>query len=140
MSEIKVSKLLQEVGALLAEDTEYPLENTYLYAHLDESLVGPSIYKDIGTHVLYRDPDLDRLGDCLMDLWYAHPKNKRWRIMEYVIRGGRFSVSYTYPDELAKDWSWHDHRKQAVARHFGGRPVIYPPEPPTDFDEPAYTL
>jgi hypothetical protein len=67
----RTTSLLNRIGQLLAEDTDYPLEGTLLYAKVDQAFVAPSIFKDIGDRILYRDPDLDRLGDALLDLWDA---------------------------------------------------------------------
>src|SRR5688572_24073285 len=86
----RTEHLLSEIGQLLAEDSEYPLDGTLLYAVLDKNYVAPSIFKDQGDHVLYRDPDLDRLGGALLDLWEAQDFDERWTEIEYVVRDGRF--------------------------------------------------
>lgn len=132
-------RLLIEIGQLLAEDSEYPLEGTLLYAKLDRNMVGPSIFKDRGNHVLYRRPDLRDLGDALLDLWEAQETDDRWAEMEYVIRDGKFEVTYTYPDEIDQDEMWSDRTIRVVRRHFGDKPIKYPPWPPDD-DFPEYDL
>ncbi|PWG02517.1 hypothetical protein [Sphingosinicella humi] len=130
----KTERLLNKIGQLLAEDTEYPLDGTLLYAELDRNFVAPSIFKDRGNHVLYRDPDLDRLSDALLDLWEAETPDKRWAEIEYVIRDGRFDVAFTYPEEIDPGEEPMDRRKRVVARHFGDKPIVYPP-PPEDDDQ-----
>ena len=64
----RTEELLNKIGQLLAEDKEYPPDGTLLHADVGPNSVGPSIFKDRGDHILYRDPDLDRLGDALLDL------------------------------------------------------------------------
>jgi hypothetical protein len=135
----ETERLLLEIGNLLAEDREYPLDGTLLYARLDRNMVGPSIFKDRGRDVLYRDPDLDRLGDALLDLWEAQDSDDRWAEMEYVIRDGKFDVTYTYPDEIDPDEMWNDRTVRVVSRHFGDKPIVYPPWPPDD-SFPDYEL
>ncbi len=130
----KTERMLNNIGQLLAEDTEYPIDGTLLYAELDRNFVAPSIFKDRGNHVLYREPDLDRLGDALLDLWEAETPDKRWAEIEYVIRDGRFDVAFTYPEEIDPDEERMDRRKRIVARHFGDKPIVYPP-PPKDDDQ-----
>ena len=93
-------RLLSEIGQLLAEDHAYPLDGTLLYAELDHNFVRPSIFKDRGQNVLYRGPDLNRLGPALLDLWYAEEPNKRWKGIEYVVRGKEFDVTFTYANEI----------------------------------------
>lgn len=139
MADNETERLLVEIGQLLAEDREYPLDGTLLHAELDRNMVGPSIFKDRGKDILYRDPDLDRLGDALLDLWEAQETDDRWAEMEYVIRGGKFEVTYTYPDEIDPNEEPLDRRDRIVWRHFGKKPIVYPPEQP-DPDWPEYAL
>jgi len=60
--------LLAEIGDLLAEDIDYPLDGTLLFARVDHGFVNPSIFKNLGNQILYRWPDLNRLGGALLDL------------------------------------------------------------------------
>lgn len=139
MASDETERLLVEIGNLLAEDRDYPLDGTLLYAELDHNMVGPSIFKDRGEDILYREPDLDRLGDALLDLWEAQETEDRWAEMEYVIRDGKFEVTYTYPDEIDPNEEPMQRRRRIVRRHFGDKPIVYPPWPPDD-DFPDYEL
>ena len=47
--------------------------------------------------------------------------------MEYLIRGGRFTVTYTYPDEIDPEEDPFVRRDRVVARYFGDKPIVYPP-------------
>lgn len=123
----EAERLLNEIRQLLAEDREYPLDGTLLYAELDHNFVSPSIFKDRGDHILYRDPDLDRLGDTLLDLWETQDSDTRWAEIEYVISKGRPGVTFTYPDEIDAEERSLDRRRRIVAKHFGKKPVVYPP-------------
>ena len=123
----ETERLLNKIGELLAEDTEYPLDGTLLYAKLDTNMVAPSIFKNRGNHVLYRRPDLDRLGDALLDLWEAEAPDKRWAEIEYVIRGDKFDVALNYSEEIDPEEDPFDRRKRVVARYFGDKPIVYPP-------------
>jgi hypothetical protein len=127
----EVERLLNELAVLLAEDTEFPLDGTLLYAELDKNYVAPSIFKDRGDHIVYRDPDLERLGDTLLDLWEAQDGKRRWTAIEYVVRGDKFTASFTYPEEIDLSERSFDRRDRVVARHFGNKPIVYPP-PPSD--------
>ena len=131
--------LINGIGDLLAEDGDYPLDSTLLYAEVDEGYVAPSIYKDLGNHILYREPDLDRLGDALLDLWEAQSFDDRWAAIEYVVREGRFEATYIYPDAIDPEELLHDRVQRVVRRYFGEKPIIYPPRPPDD-DAAHFTL
>jgi len=142
MASGEAERLLIEIGRLLAQDTEYPLDGTLLYAELDDNMVAPSIFKDRGNHILYRRPDLDRVGDALLDLWETQTAEPRWVEIEYVVRGDTFDATYTYPDEIppvSPDEGMLDRRARIVARHFGNKPIVYPPWD-NDDGVPQYTL
>lgn len=120
-------KILNQLGNLLAQDNEYPLDETLLYAEVEGRYVAPSIFKGRGNSIVYRRPDLDTICDPLTALWEAAPPDKRWAEIEYLIRDGRFTATYTYPDEIDPDEEPLDRRRRIVARHFGDKPIVYPP-------------
>ncbi|MBN8849035.1 MAG: hypothetical protein BGO24_12945 [Sphingomonas sp. 67-36] len=142
MENNETERLLVEIGRILAQDTEYPLDGTLLYARLDHAYVAPAIFKHLGNQILYRWPDLDVLGDALLELWEAQDSEPRWAEMEYLINGGKFSATYTYPDEIdPDDDDTFDRRDRIVRKYFGDKPIVYPDSfPPDDVDQPTYEL
>lgn len=126
MPNSETEKLLSMIGQLLAEDREYPLDGTLLHARVQRNSVGPSIFKDLGDHILYRDPDLDRLGDALLDLWEAQEGEERWEELQYFVKDGRFEVVFVYPEELDPEEMSMDRRDKVVKQYFGDKPVVYP--------------
>ncbi len=128
MADANFEELLTEVGQLLAEDSEYPLEDTLLHAIVHRAFVSPSIYKNLDDHILNRDPDLDRLGDALLDLWEAQEGDERWEEIHYVVRSGRFEAIFVYPEEIDADEEPIDRRERIVPQYFGNKPIIYPPD------------
>lgn len=135
----RTSQLLGDLIQLLAEDTAYPLDGTLLYAELSHNFVAPSIFKDRGDHILYRDPDLDRLGNALLDVWEAEDPDKRWAEIEYVVRNGKFDATFVYADEIDPQDERSDRRERAAVRHFGKKPIVYPP-PPSEEDMLRFEL
>lgn len=114
------------------EDRDYPYEPTLLYAQLDRDVVGESIFKELSNQVLYRRPIIKRLPYALLDLWGAQEEVNRLMEMEYLLRDGRFDVAYVYPDAIDVEEDVVERRARAVRRHFGDKPIIYPPWPPED--------
>jgi hypothetical protein len=135
----ETGRLLSEIGQLLARDTDYPLNGTLLYAEVDDNYVAPSIYKNTPDQIVYRHPDLRDLGDALLDLWRAQTGNARWEEIEYVVRDGKFDATFTYPEEIDRGEDPMDRRDRIVKRHFGDKPIFYPPWPYDD-DVPRYEL
>lgn len=140
MANDETDHLLDEIGLLLAEDTAYPLDGTLLYARLASNMVAPSIFKSRGNSIVYRDPDLDRLGDALLNLWDAEEPLNRWAEIEYVVSGDTFEVAYTYAEEINPEEDLFERRDRIVKRHFGDKPIVYPPESPEDSAALSYDL
>lgn len=126
MQSNETEKLIDQIGQLLAEDQEYPLDGTLLYAVLGRNSVRPSIFKDRGNHIVYRSPDLDRLGEVLLDLWEVQDGEGRWEEIHYLVKDGRFEVSFVYPDQLDPDAMWLERRDEVIKQYFGDKPVEYP--------------
>jgi hypothetical protein len=130
--------LLARIVGVLATDEEYPLDGTLLHAELADGMIGPSIFKDRGADVLYRWESLRALCDVLQDLWYTQDPQQRWAEIELFVRDGSFHVTYTYPEEIDPEEDPLDRRERIVKRHFGDKPIIYPPLP--DNGEPPYEV
>lgn len=128
MANNSTEELLNLIGELLAEDIDYPLDNTLLYAEVGRAYVSPSIFKDRGNHILYRDPDLDRLGDALLDLWGTQQGPHRWAEIEYIVRNGRFDTTFVYPEEIDPAEEPLDRQRRIVVKYLGDKPIIYPPD------------
>lgn len=126
MPNSETERLLKSIGSLLAEDTEYPLDGTLLYAAVGNNSVRPSIFKDGGDQVIYRSPDLDSIAPALLDLWEAENPDERWAEIEYFVRDGVFEAAYTYADEIDPDEDWNEQRKRVLERYYGRRPIVYP--------------
>lgn len=126
MPDSRTEELLNLIGSLLAEDSEYPLDGTLLHAAVARASVAPSIFKDLGNHILYRDPDLDRLGDALLELWGAQQGEDRWAEIEYLVRDGRFDANFVYPEDINQAEEPLDRRRRIVAHYFGEKPIVYP--------------
>jgi hypothetical protein len=120
-------EFMQDIGRVLGQDTDYPLDGTLLYAVVDENYVAASIFKDFNGVTYYRRPDLDGLTDTLLDLWESYPVGKRWETIEYVIRDGRFEATFTYPENVVPDEEPFQRRDAIVAKYFGKQPIRYLP-------------
>lgn len=139
MAETESERLLTEIGELLMEDDEYPSEPTLLYAELDFNFVGESIFKELGNQLVFRWPLNERLMYALLELWEAQGARDRWSELEFVLRDGRFEVTYFYPDEIDPEEDLIERRERALRRHFGDKPIVYPPFPFED-ETPGYEL
>lgn len=44
-----------------------------------------------------------------------------------LLRGGKFEVTYIYPDEIDPEEGLLERRERVVRRHFGEKPIVYLP-------------
>ncbi len=116
---------LNEIGNILARDTDYPLDGTFLYVEADWGWADISIFKDLGANLLWRDPTSE-LIDALLEFWEAEASDKRWSSMQYRIEGGKFTATFTY-DPLDPDVSTIDRRGVILRERYGNKQVVYPP-------------
>ena len=118
--------LLNEVGNVLAQDTAYPLDGTFLYVEAASQMVDMAIYKDLGDHLLFR-LSMDDLDDVLLKLWEAADPKKRWAAMQYWIVGGKFTASFVYPEEIDPNERSMDRRERILQQRYGNKRIIYTP-------------
>lgn len=126
MAKDEMERLLNEIGNVLAQDADYPLEGTFLYTEAAAASADISIFKDLGDHLLFRWP-MSGLSDVLLELWAAEAPDKRWAAMQYRIEGGRFDASFTYPEAFdPAEWTG-DRRERVLQQRYGNKRVVYPP-------------
>ena len=131
MASIEAERLLNEIGRLLADATGHPLAVVLLYAQVEDNMVGPAIFIERGSYVEYSWTG-NNLTYPLLDLWEEEEPGKRWAEIEYLLRNGKFTVTFTYPDEVDPDEdinAFTARRESIVKRHLGDKPIVYPPMP-----------
>jgi hypothetical protein len=128
MASSETERLLNEIGQILAEDKDHPLDGTLLYAEVAPAMVDTSIYKDLGNQILFRWSH-GGLPYSLLDLWEEEAPEKRWASIEYIIRNGKFDVTFAYPEEIDPDEDPMERRNRILKKYYGDKPVHYPPFP-----------
>jgi hypothetical protein len=121
----EIGEQLNEIGNLLAMDTDYPLNGTFLYVEADWGWVDISIFKDLGENLLWRDATQE-LSDALLELWESEVPDKRWTSMMYRIEGDNFTASFTH-DPLDPNVSTIDRREVILQERYNNKQVVYPP-------------
>ncbi len=126
MAATETERLLNLIGQILSNDTEYPVGDTLLYSDVDTDMAGVAVFKNVGARIVYRDR-MDDLFDVLLELWEQAPADKRWAEIEYVLRDRRFETTFTYRDQIDPSENPDERRARIVARYFGDKPIVYPP-------------
>lgn len=124
----KLGPIFDEIGREMGRIAGGDPDKTYLYAELQEGVVGAGVFKDEGSIVRYFDPS-PVLTDLLIDAWEAEEPGKRWEVIEYQMVGKKFDAVFRFPEELNRDEYEDERREVALRARYGDKPVIYPPIP-----------
>jgi len=122
-----LGSLLSGVGSVLANIADGDPEGVFLYVEIGDGWISSNIFKDEGELVRWLEPSDSELIDLLYEGWHLEPKGKRWSVMEYDVKDGKFAVSFKYPEEVDVESMDHDRREDALVARYGDKPVIYPP-------------
>ncbi|BCA60610.1 hypothetical protein [Sphingomonas sp. HMP6] len=124
----KLGPIFDEIGHELGRIVGGDPDKTYLYAELQEGVVGAGVFKDEGNSVRYFDPSRP-LIDLLIEAWEVEEPGKRWEVIEYAVVGKEFDAVFKFPEELNPDEYEDERRDVALHARYGDKPVIYPPMP-----------
>ena len=117
--------LLNHIGVELVDIVGGDPNGIFLYVEIGEGWISPNVFKNEGYQIRYVD-DNETLSDLLWDAWYAESEEggiKRWSIMEYEIKDGKFDVSFKYPDEVNVETISIERRQAALRARFVDKPV-----------------
>lgn len=125
MASADLESLLNAIPSILAQDSDYPLDRTLLYVEAEPGVIGPSIFKDRGNHIIFRMPPHE-LSEALLDVWEGLDPDERWAEMEYVVTDNKFDVAFTYTEEIDPAEYHFERRDRIVRKYFGDKPIVYP--------------
>jgi hypothetical protein len=122
----KLGPLLSSLGEKVAGILGGDPNGIYLYVEVGDRWMSVSVFRDEGNAVR-NYPCESELTDLLWELWREESPDpeKRWAVMEYEIRAGKFDARFTYPDKVDVESYDLDRREIALKKRFGDKPVIY---------------
>jgi hypothetical protein len=130
---IQMGDMLNGIGQHLADILDQHPDGSYMYAEVTEGSCEAGIFFDEGKQVVYFDPS-DELFDALFDLWNFAEADKKWAVLHYEVKDGKFNVRFLYPDQLDPEEFGFERRERALHERYGDKPVIYP-TPDGDYRE-----
>ncbi len=99
-----------------------------LWAEVAQGAHSVYLYYEDGTGRVRQKFAPFELGETVYDFWIAwkaQPQQREWRVMEYIINNGKFSIDFVYPDQLGPDEDEHDLVEPAIERIFGKIAIDY---------------
>ena len=116
-----LGSLYSRIGEYLLSCVPEPSSPIFLYAEAAPGVMGEGVYQDRADDILYVDCETG-LADLLFAAWKAEKPEKRWSAMEFLIRDGNFSASFSFEKFNEYDG---EREERAYRRHFGDKPLFY---------------
>ena len=120
-----MGKLLNQIGQQVANFLGKVPDDVFVFIHAADQMSSGAIFENLPEQVMYRDFGHD-VHDTILELWDAAPPDKKWSMLLYDIRDGRFDAEFLYTDDLEDEWDSLDYRQDALRARYGDKPVIYP--------------
>ena len=126
MATEEMGKLLNQIGQLVAKTLGKVPDDVFVFIRAADQLSGGAIFENLPDKIVYHDFGHD-VHDTILELWDAAPADKKWSMLLYDIKDGRFDAEFLYTDDLEDEWDSLDYRQDALRARYGDKPVIYPP-------------
>ena len=125
-----IGQLFQDIGQVALDEAEELAGKLLVYAEVEDGVISPSLFFVNKNGVLrfkFCSESMKYLIYSLWERWQEQepPNNCEWRVMCYVIEGGKFEVAFTYPDQLNEDEDDFDRSEQAIKYYFNDLKVDY---------------
>lgn len=98
---------------------------TCLYAEIEPDVISPSLFKDVGEHVLYKDPSKD-IDNQLWKIWDQLDEDDRWQVIECKLLNGHFEAAFRFPVDLDPKEHVDERQPRFLQTAFGNKKVVYP--------------
>ena len=123
-----IEEFYQTIGEAALDMADDLSGKLLIYAEVEDGTSSCALFYETEAGIVrYRRCSelLWELIDSFWESWQEDPRNHEWRVMCYVIEGGKFRIDYTYPDQIDEDESESDRRPSAITKHFADKKVDY---------------
>ncbi len=139
MTTKETGDLLNQIGQFVADRLGKTPNDIFVYIDAGDQNYGGAIFENLKDEVIYHDFEPDGVdlgfGDIILRLWDIAEPDKKWSVLLYDIKDGKFDAEFLYTDDMDKDVFEHDYREDALVARYGDKPVIYPPMEDGDYHE-----
>jgi hypothetical protein len=117
---------LNAIGQLVADVLGKTPNDVFVFIEAGDQWYGGAIFENLDDKVLYHEFEDDTLGEIILPMWEAAEPDKKWSILLFDIKDGRFEAEFLYTDDLEHHPFEYDYREDALVARYGDKPVIYP--------------
>lgn len=123
-----IEQLYQEIGKSALENTDSLSGKILVYAEVEDGAISADMLYVNRANVVrlkFCPGSMQVMIYALWERWKEEPGNVEWRVLCYVIEGGKFSIDLTYPDQLNEEETVSDRRPRVIKKYFGDAKVDY---------------
>lgn len=125
---LTIEQLYQEIGQAALQRAEALAGKLLVYAEVEDGVIAADMFYVNEAGVVrfqFCPKPMQSLIYSLWELWQEQPENREWRVLCYVIDGGKFSIDLTYPDQVKQDEEISDRRPRAIKQYFSDMRIDY---------------
>jgi hypothetical protein len=134
MANKEMGDMLNEIGVHVADVLGKMPDDVFVFLEAGDQWHGGAIFENRQDKVIYHDYG-DEMGELILRLWEAADPDKKWSIIHYDIKDGKFDAEFLYTADLDHHPFEYDYRQDALDARYGDKPVIYPPMDDGDWHE-----
>jgi hypothetical protein len=123
-----IEEFYQKIGEAALDMADDLAGNLLVYAEVQDGASSCDLFYENREGMVrfkFCSETLRALVDSFWEFWKEHPRNREWRVMCYVIEGGKFRIDFTYPDQINKNEGIPHRRPLAIKKYFGDKKVDY---------------
>lgn len=125
MSTEQIGALLEEVGRHVAIQLGRTPNDVFVFLEAGDQWQGGAVFENLDDRVIYHDPSPE-LIELVERMWEAAEPGKKWSIILYDIKDGRFEAEFMYTSDLEHHPFEHDYREDALVARYGSKTIVYP--------------
>jgi hypothetical protein len=125
MATKEIGDMLNAIGQHAADILGKVPNDVFIYIEAEDQVQGGAVFDNLDDKIIYYDPSIEMCKE-IQDLWNAAEPDKKWSILLFDIKDGKFEVEFFYTHDLEKDTYEHDYREEALVARFGDKPIVYP--------------
>jgi hypothetical protein len=145
MPNLQNGEELNQIGQLTADLLGKEPEDVFIFIKAGDNWGEVGVFDNQPDEVIYHDPSSE-LMDLVIKMWADADPGRKWFMIHYDIKDGRFDAEYFYPDQFGfsfddpvgdpddedddpgkRDRSSYTLREDALTARYGDKPVRYPP-------------
>jgi hypothetical protein len=134
MTTKEMGDMLNEIGQHVADALGKVPDDVFVFIDAGDQWCGGAIFENLNDKVVYHDFS-NEMGEVIIRLWEAADPDKKWSILLFDIKDGKFDAEFLYTADLKQHPFEYDYRQDALDARYGDKPIIYPPMDDGDWHE-----